>query len=52
MREYELATVLILTETKEYEEYAGANLEEFYSGLGLEIIHRPIIDFSLPEQAD
>ena len=44
-----LDTVLILTETKEYEQYAGADLEAFYRSLNLEIIHRPIVDFSLPD---
>ena len=44
-----LDTVLILTESKEYEQYAGADLEAFYRSLGLEIIHRPIVDFSLPD---
>jgi protein-tyrosine phosphatase len=47
--ENSLSTVLILTESKEYEQYAGADLEEFYRSLGLEIIHRPIVDFSLPD---
>ena len=43
--------MLILAETKEYEKYAGKDLEEFYRSLGLEILHHPIADFSVPEQA-
>ena len=43
-----LHTVLVLTETHEYVKYAGADLESFYASLGLEVIHRPIPDFSLP----
>ena len=50
--DFNLHTVLILTETKEYEKYAGADLEEFYWSLGLEIIHRPIADFTIPNQPD
>eukprot|EP01036_Dinobryon_divergens_P029311 gene29311-38385_t len=50
--ENNLHTVLILTETEEYEKYAGADLEEFYRSLKLEIIHRPIADFTIPNQPD
>lgn len=52
MRTHSLHTVLILAETEEYAKYAGADLEAFYGSLGLEVIHRPIIDFSLPQQPD
>lgn len=48
----QLNTVMVLTETDEYQKYAGGNLEEFYTSLGLEVIHRPIVDFSLPDQSD
>lgn len=51
-QEYNLHTALILTETEEYEKYAGADLEEFYRSLGLEVIHRPIADFTIPNQPD
>lgn len=51
-KEYNLNTALILTETEEYIKYAGADLEEFYRSLGLEIIHRPIADFTIPNQPD
>lgn len=47
-----LNTVLILTEKKEYAKYAGADLEEFYRSIGLEIISRPIPDFCVPNQPD
>lgn len=45
-----LDTVLILAETKEYETYAGGDLEEFYRSCGLRIIHRPIADYNIPNQ--
>ena len=48
---HKLHTVLILAETKEYEKFAGKDLEEFYRSLGLEVLHHPIADFSVPEQA-
>jgi len=51
-KEYNLNTALILTETEEYIKYAGADLEDFYRSLGLEIIHRPIADFTIPNQPD
>mmetsp|Transcript_9709 Transcript_9709/g.9790 ORF Transcript_9709/g.9790 Transcript_9709/m.9790 type:complete len:428 (+) Transcript_9709:114-1397(+) len=51
-QENKLHTVLILTEKKEYDKYAGADLEEFYRSLGLEIINRPIPDFCIPDQPD
>lgn len=51
-KEFHLHTVLILTEKEEYEKYAGADLEEFYNSLGLEVIHRPIADFTIPNQPD
>ncbi len=44
-RDHALHTVLILTETHEYDRYAGADLEAFYASLGLEAIHRPIPDY-------
>ena len=47
-----LHTVVILAETAEYDKYAGADLEAFYRSIGLEIIHRPIIDFTVPDQPD
>jgi hypothetical protein len=47
-----LHTVLILTEPKEYEEYAGTNLEKFYASLGLQLINRPIVDFHVPNNAE
>jgi hypothetical protein len=47
-RAHALDTVLILTETHEHAKYAGADLESFYASLGLQTIHRPIPDFSLP----
>ena len=50
MRENNLNTVLILAETYEYEIYAGGDIEAFYRSIGLEVIHRPIVDFSLPDQ--
>lgn len=51
-KEYNLNIALILTETEEYIKYAGADLEDFYKSLGLEIIHRPIADFTIPNQPD
>ena len=48
----ELSTVLILTEQIEYEKYAGADLEDFYRSIPLEIINRPIKDFSIPNQTE
>ena len=51
-KDFHLHTVLILTEKEEYEKYAGADLEEFYKSLGLEVIHRPIADFTIPNQPD
>jgi hypothetical protein len=47
-----LNTILILTETEEYTKYAGGDLEEFYRSIPLEVIHRPIHDFSLPKQLE
>jgi len=47
---YKLHTVLVLTESNEFQKYAGADLLEFYAKLKLEVIHRPIVDFSIPEQ--
>jgi hypothetical protein len=47
-----LHTVLILTEPKEYAEYAGTNLEAFYTGIGLKLINRPIVDFSVPNNKE
>lgn len=32
--------------------YAGADLEAFYKSLGIDVIHRPIVDFTVPEQED
>ena len=52
VRANNLSVVLILTESKEYEKYAGADLEEFYRSIPLEIIHRPIPDFTVPNQPD
>lgn len=52
VRANNLGVVLILTESKEYEKYAGADLEEFYRSIPLEIIHRPIPDFTVPNQPD
>jgi Cyclin-dependent kinase inhibitor 3 (CDKN3) len=49
---YNLHTVLVLTETNEFQKYAGADLFEFHAKLKLEVIHRPIVDFSIPEQRD
>eukprot|EP01038_Epipyxis_sp_PR26KG_P004526 gene4526-6391_t len=49
---YKLNTVLILTETEEYSKYAGQDLEEFYRSIPLEIIHRPIADFKIPNHPD
>ena len=49
---YNLHTVLVLTEANEFQKYAGADLLEFYATLKLEVIHRPIVDFSIPEQRD
>jgi len=43
-----LHTVLILTEKEEYEKYAGADLEAFYRSQGLNVISRPIKDFTIP----
>lgn len=37
VRKNDLHTVLILTEKKEYEKYAGADLEQFYLSIGLEV---------------
>lgn len=47
-----LNTVLILTESHEFIKYAGAALDAFYKTLGLEVIQRPIIDYTIPNQAD
>jgi hypothetical protein len=47
-----LHTVLVLAESEEYLKYAGSDLEEFYRALGLEVIHRPIADFKIPNQPD
>jgi protein tyrosine/serine phosphatase len=47
-----LHTVLILTEPKEYADYAGTNLEAFYTGIGLQFINRPIVDFSVPNNKE
>ena len=49
---YNLSTVLILTESDEFQKYAGADLEEFYKSIPINIIHRPIVDFSLPAFPD
>lgn len=48
--ENKICSVLILAETKEYEKYAGADLEVFYKSLNLEVLHHPIADFSVPDQ--
>lgn len=45
---HKLDIVLILTEKEEYDEYAKVDLEEFYEGLGLEILCFPIKDFATP----
>lgn len=47
-----LHSVLILTEKQEYEKYAGSDLEEFYRSLGLNVISRPIKDFTIPKPDD
>ena len=39
-------------EKEEYVKYAGADLEAFYRSLGINVINRPIVDFSVPEQTD
>lgn len=49
---YKLDTVFILAETEEYEKYAGEDLEHFYKECGLEIVHRPFADFSVPNQQE
>ena len=40
--ENQVHTAFILTETGEYQKYAGADLEDFYRSIGMEIVHRPI----------
>ena len=45
-------TILLLTETNEFQKYSGLDILEFYETFGLEVIHRPIVDFSIPEQKD
>lgn len=47
-----LHSVLILTERKEYEKYAGSDLESFYHSIGLNVICRPIKDFTVPNPDD
>lgn len=47
-----LNTVMILAETKEYEKYAHADLEAFYKSCGLEILHKPFADYSVPNHED
>lgn len=48
VKKNKLAAVVILTEPEEYQEYAGTDFEAFYRSLGLEVICRPIKDFSVP----
>eukprot|EP01002_Notosolenus_urceolatus_P016183 NODE_971_length_1645_cov_53.157895_g801_i0.p1 GENE.NODE_971_length_1645_cov_53.157895_g801_i0~~NODE_971_length_1645_cov_53.157895_g801_i0.p1 ORF type:complete len:471 (-),score=112.50 NODE_971_length_1645_cov_53.157895_g801_i0:101-1513(-) len=48
VRKHNLHTVLVLTEAEEYKKYAGTDLEAFYKDLGLQIITRPIVDFTVP----
>jgi len=43
-----LSSVVILTQEEEYMKYAGGDLEAFYRSIPLEIITRPITDFSIP----
>lgn len=51
-KKYNVSTVVILAEEKEYQIYAHANLEEFYKSLSLNIIHKPIPDYIVPNQED
>lgn len=50
VREYQLDTVVVLAEHKEYDKYAGTDLEDFYNSIGLNVIARPFEDFSIPDQ--
>lgn len=51
-KKFNLKTVFILAESKEFEEYAGADLIAFYKELNLNVVHRPFADFSIPNQPD
>lgn len=50
VRENSLDTVVVLAEHKEYDKYAGTDLEDFYNSIGLNVIARPFEDFSIPDQ--
>ena len=52
VKKHNLHSVLVLAETKEYQKYAGEDLEGFYKSLGINVIHRPMPDFSVPNETD
>lgn len=45
-----LSSVVILTHKEEYMKYAGGDLETFYCSIPVEVITRPITDFSVPTE--
>lgn len=51
-KKYKIKTIVMLAEEKEYQIYSHVDLLEFYQSLSLHIIHKPIPDYSVPNQDD
>jgi protein-tyrosine phosphatase len=47
----QVAVVVLLNDDSETEVKAGRNLRQYYISQGLQVIHLPIPDFSIPERA-
>ena len=48
-----LSTVVVLTETFEFDKYAGADLKKYYKTIpGLQFYLHPIVDFSIPKKEE
>ena len=50
--EEEIGLVVILTEQQEYLVYSGKDLPAFYRSKGIEVLHIPVPDFSVPKDME
>ena len=48
-KKQEIDLVVVLTEKQEYLVYSGRDLPEVYRSHGLQALHVPVPDFSIPE---
>ncbi len=47
-----IEVIVMLTENREVRDLTGLDLKSQYLGLGMDVIHAPIRDFSVPSQQD